>query len=339
MKSFYYNSLSDKEIFLYNELILGFKNLNESIEVDFEENTNDFNSENIYLIFQDIKDSFPELYYLNNYSVEIYWFQIKFFPEYIYNDLQIIELNRYLEIISDKIISSIKAEQSDYEKAIILHDYLKENIEYDYEALNSDCKTGFENSYTIIGALIKNKCVCLGFSLAMKFLCNKIDLDCQIITGLVDSSKTQYKGLHAWNIIYMDGYYHHVDVTWDNQYADDSEIPNYAYFGLDDKTISADHTWDRKSYPEITENPYNYFIINKCLITSKSQLEKFILDNLKNKKISFLFKVKEGTLSDSEIPECLENTIFSSTNNYQAESYNTIWIPTQMIYLIKIEYK
>lgn len=149
-------------------------------------------------------------------------------PAYLYSPAEATKISGQLDAAAQSIISEhINDHQSDYDKVRSLHDYLKSNLEYDTVAASSHRpnERNIAEAHNIIGALLKRKCVCEGFAKAFKFLCDKIDLECWVVSGKGSSSIGA--GPHAWNIVKINGYYHHVDVTWDNQYSDSSSMPNY----------------------------------------------------------------------------------------------------------------
>lgn len=144
-------------------------------------------------------------------------------PAYLYSPAEATKIRGQLDAAAQSIISEhINDHQSDYDKVRSLHDYLKSNLEYDTVAASSHRpnERNIAEAHNIIGALLKHKCVCEGFAKAFKFLCDKIDLECWVVSGKGSSSIGA--GPHAWNIVKINGYYHHVDVTWDNQYSDSS---------------------------------------------------------------------------------------------------------------------
>lgn len=198
-------------------------------------------------------------------------------PAYLYSPAEATKIRGQLDAAAQSIISEhINDHQSDYDKVRSLHDYLKSNLEYDTVAASSHRpnERNIAEAHNIIGALLKCKCVCEGFAKAFKFLCDKIDLECWVVSGKGSSSIGA--GPHAWNIVKINGYYHHVDVTWDNQYSDSSSMPNYGYMNLSDDEIAKDHTWNKKHYPECPSSPYNYFRVNNALLDSKAQLEMIV---------------------------------------------------------------
>jgi len=336
MGSFYYNSLSSNQKATYDTVVSGLKSMQQSIPIK--------SSTGITELIENITYDYPDLFYIDKkFNVTTSLRQTVLAPKYLYGKTQVATYRQQIEAITSEIIKGVINEhQSEYDKALVLHDYLKKNIQYDYAALESMVRNGkgFEDAFTVIGALIKHKCVCSGFSMAMKMLCDKIGLECHIISGIGNSSI--YHGSHAWNLIRINGYFHHVDVTWDNQFTDDINIPNYGYFGLDDETISKDHTWNRKIYPACPDSPYNYFKINQSLMDSQVQLEKYIYESMLNEDPLIMFKIKKGSPLEAEISGCLEKLIILASNkckHSRMEQYSIQWIPEQLVYMLSIEYR
>ena len=102
-------------------------------------------------------------------------------------------------------------------------------------------------------------------------------LDVIYITGNVDD------GLHAWNLVKIDGNWYHLDNTWNRGQYDGSGEYDYFetrdYYLKGDATMSKDHSWDRAKYPaanadyplgpeqalpDDTENSYDSFSLKKA---------------------------------------------------------------------------
>ena len=103
---------------------------------------------------------------------------------------------------------------SNYSRALILHDRLATWTEYDYEGIEISKEWTYP-CYTMYGAFVKKKSVCQGYSMAYKYMLNKLGIPnyfCQ--SGALN---------HVWNIIYLNNKKYHVDVTWDDpSYIDSS---------------------------------------------------------------------------------------------------------------------
>ena len=95
---------------------------------------------------------------------------------------------------------------TDVQKALLLHDRLAINCEYDTEGFNNNTLT--YKAYTAYGALVEGLAVCQGYAEAYDYLLEKVGID----SILCSSDALE----HAWNIVYIDGKPYHVDVTWDD---------------------------------------------------------------------------------------------------------------------------
>ncbi len=89
--------------------------------------------------------------------------------------------------------------------------------------------------YTAYGALVSKYAASEGFAMALKILCNKLGLDCRVVSGLM--SNTAY----SWNIIKLEnGNYYHVDtisyLMGGKLFKNDSEMEGY--------------WWDAEQLPE-----------------------------------------------------------------------------------------
>lgn len=108
-------------------------------------------------------------------------------------------------------LAVVKPGMSDLEKAIVLHDYLAVNCEYDKGNYDQEAAgTGKvpPASYTAYGTLVGRISVCEGYALAYKYLLKQSGIDCLMVTSRAMN--------HAWNLVKLDGKYYHVDVTWDD---------------------------------------------------------------------------------------------------------------------------
>lgn len=294
-------------------------------------------------LYKTVLDEHPELFYVSQeFYIKTGLIHKEIEPIYLYSTAEIKKMHTQLEIEVQKILSEcINEHQADYDKARSLHDYLKSNLEYDDDATGKKKfkSQNFIEAHNIIGALLKHKCVCEGFAKAFKFLCDKIGLECWVVSGTGGS--TISSGPHAWNIVKINGYYHHVDVTWDNQYSDSSRMPNYGYLNLSDDEITKDHTWNRKNYPKCPSSPYNYFRVNNALIDSKAQLETMLYNSFQMEEEIIMFRVVRGSILEQEISGCLKECIQRAANRCKYISvpkFNSSRIPEQLTFCVRPEY-
>jgi len=116
-----------------------------------------------------------------------------------------------------------------------IHDYIVKKNEYNPSAFDQSMAGLFSSDYSP---------VCASYALAFKYLCNRFDIQCEIITGEVTSG--EQTGPHMWNIVnygdpvdYSDPYadYHQeswyeVDVTFDDPVGGSKTYVQYDYFNV-----------------------------------------------------------------------------------------------------------
>lgn len=130
-------------------------------------------------------------------------------------------------------LSRVDSQMSELEKAVVLHEYLTVNCEYDYENyLNGTIPS---ESYSAYGTLAKHTAVCQGYALTYKYLLNQVGIDCYMVTS--DSMN------HAWNLIVLDGQYYQVDVTWDDPVRDKIGRSVHTYMFRSDAAFAKHQDW------------------------------------------------------------------------------------------------
>lgn len=106
----------------------------------------------------------------------------------------------------NEALATVDQNMTDLQKAIILHDYLTVNCEYDKENLDKGAVPAV--SHSTYGVFANRTAVCDGYALSYKYLLKRVGIDCYMVTS--DAIN------HAWNLIKLDGQYYQVDVTWDD---------------------------------------------------------------------------------------------------------------------------
>jgi len=138
----------------------------------------------------------------------------------------------------DKTLSNNKdVKITEYEFIKYIHDLLIKNIEYGFS--DNDF-----TEYTIYGALIEHRCVCEGFSEAFMILAQRV----KIFTILATSNT------HQWNMVFLEGKWYALDVTWD--------IPNYSSLSIINKHKEVGRLKKKRntiSSSDIQTNDGNFF--------------------------------------------------------------------------------
>ncbi len=131
--------------------------------------------------------------------------------------------------VNEIIETTITDQMSDYTRALVLHDWLIENADYDYTYTNYDAS----------GVLLYGSGVCDSYARAYQMLCTAAGLESIYVTGYGNG------GYHGWNLVKVDGKWYHVDTTWDDSgwsYAD-----MHRYFLLTDEEMARDHVWNLRN--------------------------------------------------------------------------------------------
>lgn len=104
----------------------------------------------------------------------------------------------------EKIADDLKKD-SDYKSVKAAHDYIIQNVDYDYNYKN----------YLDIEGFSQGEMVCNGYSMAMFLLLTDMDIPVRMISGTAIDKSGNSVG-HAWNLVKIDGGWYAVDATWDD---------------------------------------------------------------------------------------------------------------------------
>ncbi len=197
----------------------------------------ELNSAEIFIVKEAVLADHPEAFWITgDYGIGVNMHDgsyITLYSGYSYNDILTNMLALERSIIS--VFKEIPSNRSEYERELIIHDILVRDISYATESV------AYANSYidaaTTYGALVEDRAICTGYSQAFKLLCNRVGLSCRTVKGI-----SKGEG-HMWNLVRLDGYWYHTDVTWDDPvvHGDSSGTISYDYLNLSDEWITADH--------------------------------------------------------------------------------------------------
>jgi len=208
------------------------------------------------------------------------------------NELQV--YRRVRQIVAD----NISPDMSEFQKQLVLHDYLVYNTRYDPSPVG---EIPIE-SHSPYGALIRGVAVCNGYSYAFKLLMDAVGIECEIIYGEAEANGVVEK--HAWNRVKIGGNFYLVDTTWASPFPDMPGMITYDYFNITDEMISVSHTpftvdEDRRSVSE----RYNYFVYHDLLVHSQECIENIIRTSLENNASTIFMRGDGFDISDISLFE------------------------------------
>ncbi|MGN0115135.1 MAG: hypothetical protein ACI396_07385 [Acutalibacteraceae bacterium] len=261
---YYYSRLTDGEKDVYNhicEALLRFEPMLSVLRVS---------SGDIHKIINAVLFDNPVFFYLNRKNVRIgmspLGLTLMFQYDYSKSEAEAIWQTAQSKI-DDFMQTRIKPNMKPLARQIEAHRWMQQNIRIAQQPYTKDC-------FSLVGALVKGRCVCEGFAHAYKLFCDRLHLASIIVTG-TGINPDGINEPHAWNITRIDGVTAHIDVTWDTIYGEGS----YDYFNLTDDEIAVDHIFDRSVYPKCTENNLNYFKLNGLIAHDRDELCKIIANN------------------------------------------------------------
>ena len=145
------------------------------------------------------------------------------------------------QLINDKM--------TDVEKIKTIHDFIINNTVYDQERAKTvidRTSTDFKHSSNLaLGPLTTGKAICGGYTDTMALFLDKMGIKNYKVSS--DS--------HIWNLVYVDGAWKHLDLTWDDPVVNTGEnmlLHTYFLISYDEllKQNTAQHNFDTNIYQE-----------------------------------------------------------------------------------------
>ncbi len=217
--------------------------------------------------------------------------QYAFCFEYLYDKKKSAQMQQQIENQADYILSQIiKEDMTDYDKCLAVHDYMADNVQYNFSAAAVDY---IYDAYTVEGIFLKKQAVCEGIAKGISYLLCKLDIDNLIVTGFSDIDGERVA--HAWNMIELNGSYYHMDVTWDLQEINHFTNSSHMYVNLDDDAMLENHNWELDDYPSCDKREENYYVKEKRFFRTIRSFELYVQKFMKENQ-SFMDVRFEDTL-------------------------------------------
>lgn len=281
---YYYDRLNERDKRIYKEIYNGIMHFKPYVEVPGA----DLSDNNVGWIYHCVLWDNPFIFFVGEYAM---WHAVT-------TDRKRIKMTTlcdkhservYRKQIEDevnKILSAPRLSQmSDFQKEVFVHDFIINNVEYDHTLGDGGARI---QPYTVYGALVEHKAVCEGIAKAVKLLLNMLDVKCIVVSGKFDGHG------HAWNIVKLDDFAYHLDVTMDMGRVVHSGKMRYNYFNFRDNEIT-NYTIDNAHIiPRCTAIHNNYLVRAGGFVSNYERLKKYIENGLKKKKSCLYFKVNRN---------------------------------------------
>lgn len=122
---------------------------------------------------------------------------------------QDVELNN---MITETLAELELEGKTEYQKVKIIHDYICDNVDYDYEHL--ELGNDYPMMYTAYAAVTEGKAVCQGYAELFYRMGTEAGLSVKVVTGYGNAER------HAWNLVRIGNEYYNIDLTWNGQDAE-----------------------------------------------------------------------------------------------------------------------
>lgn len=273
-------------------------------------------------IFKEPKEIFSVLEKISNSNPEIMYYKG---AEYRFGKLTLYYSNskeeikdhqKEIRVIREEFISNhITPEMSDYEKSLIIHDYIINSSRYDDRLLKKGVVP--PESYSSYGILSLGVGVCESYAKAMKYLMDGVGIESTLVIG---ESKGEN---HAWNLVRIEDEYYHIDSTWNDPITSDgSDVLRYNYFNLDDYEMSKTHSWNKENYPAANGKKYNYFNYNNLIVLGKNELKNKLTNILIKRETTFLIKIKDFSDINNSINDMIEKIAYENYELIKLQGYS-----------------
>ena len=134
------------------------------------------------------------------------------------------EKMKVFDAVIDRVVKMMPENASTFEKYLYLSYVIADRCEYDRDGA---CR----NRYTAYGTLVGGCAVCEGYSAALSILCEKADLSCEFVSGLI------YDEGHRWNLVTLGGETYYIDITNCDRVYDLADNGVFTYFMLSDDEL------------------------------------------------------------------------------------------------------
>jgi hypothetical protein len=195
----------------------------------------------------------------------------------------------------------------DYQKELLIHDYIVENCTYQETA-------GSKVQYTAYGCLVEGNAVCEGYAEAARLLFSAAGLESYYVEGAGQSSD------HVWNCVVIEDQPYWVDLTWDDPVPADgeSETLSHDYFNLNDSQMNVDHSWQYAKYPSCSSTVWNYEAVQEALETEEGE-EAPIYTDYSTKNVTTLETLRADLIYQLDIDESVQTTMTAPETTASAQ--------------------
>ena len=185
----------------------------------------------------------------------------KYYIDGLYTKEDVNKARKEMEDIRNTIISKANTFQKPYQKIQYVHDYLIQTVSYE-ENDPGDLK------HNMYAALKYRRAVCEGYAKAFKYILDGMGFNTITVVGRgIGDGRDE---AHAWNMVYLDGQWYGVDVTFDDPIVKGGgTVPRsrqLKFFLVGKREFAGNHIEDgiitpgiSFKYPQLSNSRYNLY--------------------------------------------------------------------------------
>ncbi len=248
----------------------------------------------------------PEIFFVDNTKMEFLsgMGSVTVRMTYTKNHMEVRAIRQRLDTISSRFLNEIKKRQLNNRDIIrYVHDFILKNTGYARENLAMQDASG--DVSTICGVFINKRAVCMGISLAAKWLLDQAGIISGVVEGrvidagcprLTDYTGESSQNNHAWNIVNVNDDWHYMDITMDMGASQENKMwVAYDYFLRDDANMEK-YTQYENPYADCSVEKYSFFAAKKVVFGKEDMLKKYLQYCVK-KKIRRIYFQTVGELA------------------------------------------
>lgn len=253
---YHYARLPEHEKRIYMTIYNNFKAEAEDFAFQVEKHNGVLPSQNRMLdIFAHVIWDNPVFYHADATNVLLYYDPLRsamarftctdYFPEPVEDALE-----QTLRMRVDEILDMLHGLPKGYAQIRRLYDYMVESIDYMDDVSKINNLKNLE-ARTVTGPLLSHLGVCAGYAKAFKLVCDQLDIGCFYVQGKGDGVGGW--GNHGWNVVYLNGAFYHLDVTFERGWYESTGRNQHRFFLRGDEVMAKDHQWDRQRFPAMVD--------------------------------------------------------------------------------------
>lgn len=265
-----YETLDDELKALYMKLYEAMAMMEQEIMIPVTE------AQVLKQVFQYVMNDHPELFYVGEWSYTTFTQleEIKYMTfsvTYTMLSQEVQNQQARIQMYVNQVMQNVPKTADEYEVAKYFYEYVIEHTEYDLEA---------EESQNICSVFINGRSVCQGYAKALQYLLQKCGIESYLVTGITN------QGLHAWNLVKVNGEYYYIDATWgdasyileNGQIADASKVPtiNYDYLLVTTNDLQYTHQVDEQLLIPVCDTMTDNFYVREGLYLNSYSEEQLM---------------------------------------------------------------